>query len=32
VTFLAGTYLDRGVADPGVAYVHRLKLTSATCP
>jgi hypothetical protein len=32
VTFLAGTYLDRGVPDPGTAYVHRLKLTSATCP
>ncbi|HUS32028.1 MAG TPA: hypothetical protein VMZ53_26185 [Kofleriaceae bacterium] len=32
VTLLAGTYIDRGAASPGVAYFHRVKLTSATCP
>lgn len=31
VTLLAGTYVDRGTAAPGVAYFHRVKLTSATC-
>lgn len=32
VTLLAGTYIDLGVADPGIAYFDNLKLTSATCP
>jgi hypothetical protein len=32
VSLLSGTYIDRGVADPGVAYFDSLKLTSATCP
>lgn len=32
VTLLAGTYIDRGAETPGVAYFHRVKLTSATCP
>lgn len=32
VTLLAGTYIDVGVADPGVAYFDELKLTSASCP
>lgn len=32
VSLLAGTYVDRGVEDPGVAYFDNLKLTSAACP
>lgn len=32
VTLLAGTYVDVGVANPGVAYFDELKLTSAACP
>jgi hypothetical protein len=32
VSLLAGTYIDLGVADPGVAYFDNLKLTSASCP
>jgi hypothetical protein len=32
VSLLAGTYLDRGVDAPGIAYYDNLKLTSATCP
>jgi hypothetical protein len=32
VSLLAGTYIDLGVADPGVAYFDNLKLTSAACP
>jgi len=32
VTLLAGTYIDLGIDDPGVAYYHRVKLTSASCP
>lgn len=32
VSLLAGTYIDRGVADPGIARFASLKLTSATCP
>jgi hypothetical protein len=32
VTLLAGTYVDVGVTDPGVAYFDELKLTSAACP
>lgn len=32
VSLLAGTYIDRGVPEPGTAYFSSLKLTSATCP
>lgn len=32
VRLLAGTYIDLGVASPGVAYFDNLKLTSAACP
>jgi hypothetical protein len=32
VSLLAGTYIDLGVADPGVAYFDNLKLTSQSCP
>jgi hypothetical protein len=32
VTLLAGTYIDQGVTDPGVAYFYQTKLTSPTCP
>ena len=32
VSLLAGTYIDLGVADPGVAFFDNLKLTSASCP
>ena len=32
VSLLAGSYIDLGVADPGVAYFDNLKLTSASCP
>jgi hypothetical protein len=32
VSLLAGTYVDRGVTDPGSAFFDNLKLTSATCP
>lgn len=32
VSLLAGTYIDLGVAAPGVAYFDNLKLTSAACP
>ncbi len=32
VSLLAGTYVDVGVANPGVASFDELKLTSASCP
>jgi hypothetical protein len=32
VSLLAGTYIDLGVPDPGVAYFDNLKLTSGACP
>jgi hypothetical protein len=32
VSMLAGTYLDRGVSEPGVASFYSVKLTSGSCP
>jgi len=32
VSLLAGTYIDQGVTDPGIAYFYKVKLTSSTCP
>jgi len=32
VSLLAGTYIDLGVPNPGVAFFDNLKLTSASCP
>ena len=32
VSLLAGTYIDLGVPDPGVAHFDNVKLTSASCP
>lgn len=32
VSLLAGTYIDQGVADPGVAHFYKVKLTSPSCP
>ncbi|MBA3464150.1 MAG: hypothetical protein H0T46_29615 [Deltaproteobacteria bacterium] len=32
ITLLGGTYVDRGGSNPGVAYFHRVKVTSGACP